>query len=72
MKVFIDTIYVYCTDFIVNLANIFDLSYYEINAIVFIFLYPLLTLGFMVVYFVQKQRLRRIKKHNKIFAQLRK
>lgn len=28
---FFDQIYAYCTDFIINLSNIFRLSYYEIN-----------------------------------------
>lgn len=38
-------IYVYCTDFIVNLANITGLSYYEINALIFCLVYPLFTFG---------------------------
>ncbi|OOG77642.1 hypothetical protein [Algoriphagus sp. A40] len=34
-------LYNYCTDFVINLANIFKLSYYEINYILFVILYPL-------------------------------
>lgn len=36
-------IYAYCTDFVINLANIFNLSNYEINAIIFCIIWPLLT-----------------------------
>lgn len=28
-------VYVYCTDFIINLANLTNTSYYEVNAFVF-------------------------------------
>jgi len=57
MDKLIGEIYVYCTDFILNLANIFNLSYYEINAIIFCFLYPLLLVGFIAIYLFQKRRL---------------
>ena len=57
MDKLIEEIYVYCTDFIINLANIFNLSYYEINAIIFCFLYPLLLVGFIAIYLFQKRRL---------------
>ncbi|MBT27792.1 MAG: hypothetical protein CMC62_02580 [Flavobacteriaceae bacterium] len=57
MDKLIGEIYVYCTDFIINLANIFNLSYYEINAIIFCFLYPLLLVGFIGIYLFQKRRL---------------
>ena len=36
-------VYAYCTDFVINIANIFNLSYYEINAIIFCIIWPLLT-----------------------------
>ncbi len=57
MNKLIEEIYVYCTDFIINLANIFNLSYYEINAIIFCFLYPLLLVGLIAIYLFQKRRL---------------
>lgn len=41
----INSLFVYCTDFIINIANILSLSYYEINLIVFCLLYPLLIIG---------------------------
>jgi len=37
-------IYAYCTDFIINLADLTGLSYYEINAIIFCIVWPTLTL----------------------------
>jgi len=56
----VNFVYNYCTDFIINLANLFYLSYYEINFIIFCLLYPLLVVGLTVVYFVQKKRLKNI------------
>ena len=53
-------IYVYCTDFIINLANILNLSYYEINAIIFCFLYPTLIFVLTLIYLIQKIRLKKI------------
>jgi len=61
MERLIHEIYVYCTDFIINLANILDLSYYEINAIIFCFLYPLLIVGLTGIYLIQKIRLNKLK-----------
>ncbi len=37
-------IYAYCTDFVINTANLLGLSYYEINAMIFCIIWPLLTL----------------------------
>ncbi len=42
-------IYAYCTDFVINCANILNLSYYEINAIIFCLIWPLLTLVLIVL-----------------------
>ena len=61
MERLINEIYVYCTDFIINLANILDLSYYEINAIIFCFLYPILIVGLTVIYLLQKRRWNNLK-----------
>lgn len=51
-------IYAYCTDFVINLANIFGLSYYEINAIIFCVAWPLITilLVFLNGYLINKNR----------------
>lgn len=55
-------LYAYCTDFIINLSNITGLSYYEVNFVIFIIIYPLLLFVSPVVYIYQKSRLRNIKK----------
>lgn len=52
-------VYNYCTDFVINLANIFNLSYYEINFILFIILYPLLIIGTSLIFLIQKWRLKK-------------
>ncbi len=35
-------LYVYCTDFLINLANLTHTSYYEVNFLIFCVLLPLL------------------------------
>jgi|JI10StandDraft_1071094.scaffolds.fasta_scaffold280350_2 hypothetical protein len=55
-------LYAYCTDFIINIANITGLSYYEVNFVIFILVYPLLLIVSPIVYMIQKSRLRAIKK----------
>jgi hypothetical protein len=50
-------IYAYCTDFIINLANLTGLSYYEINALIFCFLWPLTTFGLLIFYITQRLKL---------------
>jgi len=61
MERLINEIYIYCTDFIINLANILNLSYYEINAIIFCFLYPILIVGLTLIYLLQKRRWNKLK-----------
>ena len=53
-------IYAYCTDFIINLANITGLSYFEINTLLFCFIYPFLTLALLTIFLFQKKRLRKL------------
>ncbi len=55
-------IYNYCTDFIINLANITNLSYYEINFILFCILYPLLAIGLPLLLIIQKIKIGRLQK----------
>jgi hypothetical protein len=56
-------LYAYCTDFIINLANITGLSYYEVNFVIFIIIYPLLLIITPTLYVIQKLRLHTIKNH---------
>ena len=51
-------LYNYCTDFVINLANLAHLSYYEINFIFFCVLYPVLSIASIFFYFIQRKRLR--------------
>lgn len=55
-------VYNYCTDFVINLANIFYLSYYEINLILFIILYPLLIISTGLIFLIQIWRLKKWKR----------
>lgn len=50
--------YAYCTDFVINLANLLHLSYYEINFWVFCVVYPFLLISLPVLFFVQQLRLK--------------
>lgn len=53
-------LYFYCTDFIINLANILGLSYYEINFFIFCVIYPVLLLGLAFTFCIQKIILRKL------------
>jgi hypothetical protein len=58
------SIYIYCTDFVINLANLFNLSYYEVNFILFCVLYPVLLVASFVLYMISRYRYIQVKKHN--------
>jgi hypothetical protein len=53
-------VYVYCTDFVINLANLFSVSYYEINALLFCILWPAVTVILLLIFIMQKIRLIKI------------
>lgn len=55
-------VYTYCTDLTINLANLFNLSYYEINFLLFCVVYPLLFFGTFGIYVIQYIRLKRLQK----------
>lgn len=58
----VNFVYAYCADFVINLANILGLSYYEINTLIFVILYPLLVVGLTCLFIIQVLRLRYWKK----------
>jgi formate-dependent nitrite reductase membrane component NrfD len=58
----VETVCVYCTDFMINLANLTGLSYYEVNALLFLFIWPTLTAGLSLLLIVQKVRLNQTRK----------
>lgn len=55
MITFFVWVYCYCTDFVINVANLTGLSYYEVNFVLFIVVYPILllftTTSFVVEWF---------------------
>ena len=54
-------LYVYCTDFTINIANLLSISYYDVNALIFCILWPAITVMLIFFYLFQKIRLRRLK-----------
>ena len=65
----ITSLYAYCSDFIMNVAHLTGLSYYEVNAILFCYLFPFafffLLFGNVYLWF----RVRRINVKNDILEQ---
>lgn len=55
----ISYLYAYCTDFVINLANLFHLSYYEVNALIFCVVWPILTIILLVLFFIKKWQLKK-------------
>jgi hypothetical protein len=69
---FINFLYSYCTDFTINLANLLGYSYYEINAFIFVFLYPFLIVFIVILIFFESITLRFLKvKKNKLLKNKR-
>ena len=58
--------YVYCTDFVINLANLTDTSYYEVNFFLFCVLYPFLLLLLPTIAFYLKLKLHKLKELNQL------
>ena len=54
-------LYMYCTDFTINIANRLSISYYDVNAMIFCVLWPVITILLISIYIVQKIRLKRLK-----------
>jgi len=54
-------LYVYCTDFTINMANILGLSYYEINAFIFCILWPVITLSLILIFVFLKLRYKHLR-----------
>jgi hypothetical protein len=52
-------IYIYCTDFTITLANFWGLTYYDVNALIFCIIWPLVTAGLLLSYFYQRKRARK-------------
>lgn len=55
-------VFMYCTDFVINAANLTNTSYYEVNAFLFVFLWPAVTIGLFGYYLYLRLHLHRKKK----------
>jgi hypothetical protein len=55
-------LYVYCTDFIINMSNLLGISYYEFNFIIFCIVFPFLTLFIGIRFLYLNYSLYKIKK----------
>ena len=51
-------LYVYCTDFTINLANLTGLSYYEISAFIFCVIWPVVTILLILIFIFLKIKLK--------------
>jgi len=58
-------LYAYCTDFVINLANISGTSYYEVNFVIFIIIYPLFLILAPTIFIIQKLRLSKLEEKHK-------
>jgi hypothetical protein len=63
-------LYNYCTDFIINVANLFELSYYEINFIFFCVLYPVLSVATIFFFFTQRIKMKKLKSSSNNFKKV--
>lgn len=54
-------LYMYCTDFTINLANLTGTSYYEVNFFFFCVLYPFLLIVLPLTAIYLKLKLRQLK-----------
>lgn len=53
MNEIITKIYIYCTDFTINLANLFDSTYEDINALIFCLGFPILIIALILLLLFQ-------------------
>jgi hypothetical protein len=60
MSEFFQALYAYCTDFIINLANFWEISYYEMNFIIFVVLYPLAFVLTLASYLYYNRKLKKV------------
>jgi hypothetical protein len=61
----VNSVFAYCTNFILNLTEILSVSYYEVNAVLFVILWPILTIALIVLNIYQRAVLFKFLKKNK-------
>jgi hypothetical protein len=59
-------IYAYCTDFTINIANLTNTSYYEVNFFLFCVLFPVLLITLPCTAFFLKFKLKKLKQLTEI------
>lgn len=57
-----DVIFDWCVNILIYWANIFGITYKEINVWVFVIIWPILTIWMAIVIFRQAQRIRQLSK----------
>jgi hypothetical protein len=61
----VDAIFDWCVAVLVYFAGMFGITYKEINVWVFVILWPILTLGLVVLLIAQQVRIRRLQRRLK-------
>ena len=56
----VNSIFAYCTNFILNLTELLSVSYYEVNAVLFVILWPVLTIALVILNIYQRAKLKRL------------
>ena len=56
-----DQIFDWCVNVLIYWANMFGITYKEINVWVFVIIWPIVTLALMIIIFLQQRRIRQLK-----------
>jgi len=59
-----DQIFDWCVNVLIYWANIFGITYKEINVWVFVIIWPILTIGLVAIIVRQRQRIQQLSKKN--------
>jgi len=59
-----DQIFDWCVNVLIYWANIFGITYKEINVWVFVIIWPILTIGLVAIIVRQRQRIQQFSKQN--------
>lgn len=59
-----DQIFDWCVNVLIYWANVFSITYKEINVWVFVIIWPILTILLIVVIIKQQQRIQRLSKND--------
>jgi len=59
-----DQIFDWCVNVLIYWSNIFGITYKEINVWVFVIIWPILTIGLVVIIVRQRQRIQQLAKQN--------